>query len=137
MTKLNRILLVDDDPSSNFLNRSIIQGLDICNHISMAHDGQSALDLIKKSSLTPDLAESWPELIIVDVRMPTMDGFEFLEKFSKMIDSKHKAPVICMLTSSFSVKDRVQVYSSNKVKAFMYKPLEETELLKIIENNFN
>ena len=82
MDKYKKILLVDDDETSNFLNELLIKGMDIVEEVSIASNGQEALNYLENES------GSFPQLIFLDLNMPVMDGFEFLEAFEKTQTTK-------------------------------------------------
>ena len=82
-TKLNCILLVDDDEPTNFLNQMVIEELDIAEQIRVAQNGQEALTYLKKTGIG-DENFPLPDLILLDINMPAMNGWEFLERYRKL-----------------------------------------------------
>lgn len=71
MKKLNCVLLVDDDITTNFLNESLIEEMDIAKQIMVAQNGKEALELIERYF---NEESSCPQLILLDINMPVMDG---------------------------------------------------------------
>ena len=71
MHQFNRVLLVDDDRATNFLSELVFRDMDIAKEVQVAEDGVVACDLIKQNNC--------PDIIFLDIRMPRMDGFDFLE----------------------------------------------------------
>jgi CheY-like chemotaxis protein len=134
MDKINCILLVDDDPTTNFLNTELIEDLDICNQIHVVHNGQEALDFInlegsfKKSSRN---TYAMPDIIFLDINMPLMDGFEFLSEFNKSSLAKRGSIVIILLTTSDAINDKLKSELDTSIYQFIEKPLREKELLKL------
>ena len=87
--KLNCILLVDDDPDDNFYHQIIINEMNIVNHIDIAINGIEAITYLKKENQIP------PEIIFLDINMPKMNGWEFLEQYKHLgIAQKDRKSVV-------------------------------------------
>lgn len=128
-------MLVDDDNISSFIYRKIIEmaGLDI-SHLKTFLKGQEALEHLVNNL---DSLEDFPDFILLDINMPVMDGWGFLDEYSANIAPKlKKRVVICMLSSSVNVKDRERAFSYKEVKDYANKPLTSTELEKLITTHF-
>lgn len=138
MKKLNSILLVDDDNIANAYNKMVIGSLGITGHINIVGDGREALDYIACRGKYADSDRPWqsPELIFLDINMPGMNGFEFLEAYNDFSQNREKDPVIVMLTTSFMEKDRARADFFDIVKDFTNKPLQEEYLLRLIDRYF-
>ena len=124
MNKLKKILLVDDDVAVNFINRLTLKENNIDCKVTEATNGQQALDQIAADKDCPDL-------ILLDINMPVMDGFEFLtelERRGKCCDS----PNIFMLTSSIREEDKERAMGSKLVKGYLDKPLSDAQLQEIL-----
>ena len=128
--KLNCVLLIDDNQADNNYHRIIIEGMNITNNIQFALDGFEALEYLNKENQEP------PELIFLDINMPKMNGWEFLEKY-KDLDAKHKAKTtIVMLTTSLNPADKEKADKIAEVNGFTSKPLSEEYLKEILEKYF-
>lgn len=126
--KFNRILLVDDDQITNFLNENLIKEMSISDHISIANDGQEALDYVKLNC-NESVNGSCCDLILLDLNMPVMDGFEFLEKVSEL---KISTPIsIVLLTTSSNERDLERAKTFN-ITGYINKPLTEAKILQAI-----
>jgi len=139
MKKINCILLVDDDPTTNFLNEELITELEIAEQIHIAYNGQEALDFINLTGKYKGVSKKShprPNLIFLDINMPLMDGFEFLEHYNKLPKSKKADIIIVFLTTSDSQKDKVKAVVNNLVADFIEKPLRKEELMKIRDQYF-
>ena len=119
-----KILLIDDDEAFNFLNRLIITGLMPACIVYAAQDGQAALNIIKRD-------EGCPDVILLDINMPGMDGFEFLDEFDKLNKCSDHTKIF-MLTSSSRDEDRVNVLSHKSVIGYLSKPLTVEHIEEIL-----
>jgi CheY-like chemotaxis protein len=134
MQKLSCALLVDDDQTTNYLNRLLISRLEITDKLLVALNGQEALELVKTHcrDATPDC----PALILLDVKMPVMDGFQFLEAFDQLPLPEKDCIIIVMLTTSLHPQDVDRVQRLN-IAGFLNKPLTKEKLNDVLKKNFN
>jgi CheY-like chemotaxis protein len=122
---MKNVLLVDDDIVFTFLNKKVIASLDFINEIDTAQNGQQAIDLLNKYSKA---ARRLPDIILLDLNMPIMDGFGFLEAFKDLyLPSKDKMKII-IVTSSIHPED-IQRAKDYGVTSYLTKPLREEGLL--------
>lgn len=126
MQQIKSVLLVDDDPASNFLARLLLRKLKTVEHVSVAENGKEALDYIIENSGK----KSFPDLILLDINMPLMDGFEFMDHFQRL-PFKNLTRVV-LLSSSISSKD-LQRAAAYKVEDFINKPLTKEKLALIMQ----
>ncbi len=135
MKKINCILLIDDNFADNIYNKIIIKEASVCNHISVAVDGNEAVEYLKKST-DPRYSDSFPkpDLIFLDINMPVMNGFEFLEEYRKL-DEKMNVKIV-MLTTSSHPDDIKKAKGYKEINEFENKPMTVETLQKIIENYF-
>lgn len=139
MDKVKCILLVDDDPITNFLNEELIDDLNIAEHVEIVCSGRDALDYICLEGKFHDVDRSLrprPNIIFLDINMPLMDGFEFLEVYSTLDVSKKAEIVVIFLTTSDAQKDQLKATNKAEVEDFIEKPLRAEELLKIVGQYF-
>ncbi|HYG39394.1 MAG TPA: response regulator [Cytophagales bacterium] len=129
--KFKRILLVDDDQITNFLNENLIKEMNISDYISIANDGQEALDYVKLNCLgSGNVNGACCDLILLDLNMPVMDGFEFLEKVSELkIDTSIS---IVLLTTSSNERDLERAKTFN-IMGYINKPLTEAKIQQAIQ----
>jgi CheY-like chemotaxis protein len=127
---MNRILLVDDDAVTNMMHRRVIERSGRVTTIDVATDGQEALDL-----LHADLAHGRPltELIFLDINMPGMGGFEFLEHYANLDIDPDAQLVLVMLSTSRLESDYVRAQADPNVHSFCDKPLRVEKLLELVE----
>lgn len=126
MTPFNKVLLVDDDKSMNFLSEEILRFMNAAKEIQVAEDGWSACQLLD--------GQQCPDLIFLDIRMPRMDGFDFLEKMKKSGICKHVKVV--MLTSSVRKEDQEKAMNYSHVIQYCEKPLTEEIIAKLLAAYF-
>lgn len=136
MTKLKNILLVDDDEMTNYINSDLIKECGITEHISYALNGKEALDYLIKAHRHPQ-EDNYiiPELILLDINMPVMNGFQFLENYYYMLGDQKLPTIVTMLTTSL-IKDEVSQALSmeNIVKGYIEKPLTRETVMEIYKN---
>lgn len=111
--KISQVLVVDDSDADQFMAVEAIEEFNNNIDVLQAYDGQEALDLL-------DELEKQPDLIFLDINMPRLNGFEFLEEYSK---KKDRTSIVMMLTSSNQEKDKEDSESYSCVKGYIEKPL--------------
>lgn len=133
MKKLNCVLLIDDDNINNYLNERLIKKVNITEEVKIVLNGKEAIDYL--SGINDGSGQMMPELILLDINMPVMDGFEFLQAF-KLLETKDKdSVIIVMLTTSTSPSDTKRLNDSG-VAGYINKPLTEFKLKEVLENHF-
>jgi CheY-like chemotaxis protein len=161
--QLNCILLIDDDEPTNFLHRITLQQAGCARHIRVAQSGQEALDyLVACGSRTrgsrtraksegaagpteegttgpTEAAEDFPrpDLIFLDINMPAMDGWEFLERYRLLPPERKTGIVLIMLTTSLNPDDEVRTRAIPEVAGFENKPLGQEQLDALLNKYFD
>jgi CheY-like chemotaxis protein len=136
--KLNCILLVDDDEPTNFLNRITVEELNCVKHVQVIPGAREALDYLHCTAQPEPLNERCPrpEIIFLDINMPAMDGWEFLEKYEQMPEMHKNSVIVVMLTTSFNPEDELKARKIPSVKEFRNKPLTPAMLQDILKKYF-
>lgn len=134
MKKLETILLVDDDAPTNFFNKIIIKKTACAEQVEETQNGLVALEYIKSRYHEN---KSQPDLILLDINMPGMDGWEFLEEYVKLefIDEM-SSTIIIMLTTSLNPSDMEKANTIKVINGFANKPFSTDNLEKIINEHF-
>ena len=120
-----RVILVDDDPIANMISIKIIQRNFAGGVVAFAN-AQEALEQITAWWSHEGPAE--PVVIFLDINMPHMDGWEFLNEFEKLPGAVRDKIIVAMLTSSIDVDDIEKSKTYRSVKEFISKPLTQDKL---------
>ena len=132
-TPLNCILLIDDDEPTNFLNRLTLEQAGCTRDIRVAQSGQEALDYLHSCGEgTPPR----PDLIFLDINMPAMDGWEFLERYRRLPSERKADIVLIMLTTSLNPDDELRTRAIPEVSGFENKPLSQQRVNALLEKYF-
>lgn len=129
--KLNCVLLVDDSDSTNYVNEKIVKRADITSKVVAKESGMDALEYLKTAG-----DNEYPELIFLDINMPGMNGWEFLEAYEKLDKRNNGLLVVVMLTTSLNPDDRTKAVRLGYVGDFINKPLNTDKVLEIYETFF-
>ncbi|GAB3244367.1 response regulator [Hymenobacter seoulensis] len=133
MTPLSCVLLVDDDQTTNYLNRTLLTRLGVTDRILVAEDGEQALRDLRQHCVSP--TPSCPVLILLDVNMPGMSGIEFLDHYRQLPLAEQRAIVI-MLTTSLHPRDVQRVEQLQLVSGFLAKPLTAEKVAALLRTHF-
>lgn len=128
-TELSCIMLIDDNDDDNFYHKLIINEAHAASHIEVAENGFQALEYLTN-------CRRYPQLIFLDINMPAMNGWEFLEEYKKLDAARMNDIVIIILTTSMNPADEQKAREQKLVQGFETKPLDEKMLKRIIETHF-
>ncbi len=128
--KLNCILLVDDDPDDNYFHEITINNMNIVDHIDIARNGIEAIEYLKKTNQIP------PDLIFLDLNMPKMNGWEFLEEYKNLSKAQKCKVLIVILTTSTNPDHIKRAKEIQDVSDFSTKPLSKEYLTELLEQHF-
>ncbi|MBO9584512.1 MAG: response regulator [Flavobacterium sp.] len=127
-----KILVVDDNPTDRFIAKKMIEKCNFAQEVILTESAYQALEHLKELEDEPN---SLPEFIFLDINMPGMNGYEFLEQYSKFSDAVKSKSKILMLTTSLHPDDIKRAESNPLVARFINKPISKDKL-EMIHNEF-
>jgi CheY-like chemotaxis protein len=131
--KLNTILLIDDDQATNFLHQMVLKKANCAGDIHIELNGDAAIRYLS----TPSEGHyPTPDLIFLDINMPLMNGWAFLDEYQKLPAHQQGRAVIVMLTTSLNPDDAAQAARFSEISEFRSKPMTKTMILDIIGKYF-
>ena len=127
------VLLVEDDPLTNRINKEFIEAADFADHVHICVNGKEAIDhliqaLHKKNVPVPDV-------IFLDINMPEMNGWEFLKEF-RLLTPRINKPVLIFIQSSLRQEDLSQLHEFHEITGHIAKPLNLSVINHIKEKYF-
>ena len=130
--KRDRVILIDDDTDDNFLHRRLIEKSGLATTIVTKKEALEALEYLKSKT---DRKIPHPDLIFLDISMPGMNGWEFLDAYCKLDKELQNRSVITILTTSEDPEHKARALSYNVVADFRTKPLT-LEMLEEIATKY-
>lgn len=131
--QIEEVLLIDDCEADNFLNTRLLNSLGYIDKISVALNGQEAIDYL----LTPQDGQlPMPELICLDINMPVMDGWEFLEAAEQLPELRWNRIYVMMVSTSMNRQDEQHANMRPLVSRFAQKPLTKEAIEAAISEHF-
>lgn len=129
--KFNNVFVVDDDMVFHFIMKKLFSTCNVDVNTSYFFNGLEAIEEIKKKH---DNESSVPDLILLDINMPILDGWQFLEEFKAIKGSLQKNVVVYLISSSNDISDinKAKEYQ-DEVKKYVLKPVTQEEFQKIFQ----
>ncbi|GGD18731.1 response regulator [Hyunsoonleella pacifica] len=132
--KLDLIIFIDDDLATNYLHERNANLADCAKQIKVFSSALDALEYLKDTDKEDYIK---PNIIFLDINMPIMNGWEFLEEYEKLNLNEKSNLLLVMLTTSLNPKDKAKADALNVVSDFRNKPLLSEHLLEIVSENFD
>jgi CheY-like chemotaxis protein len=134
MSTLSCTLLVDDDQTTNYLNQKLLQRMAVTNTVLVAGNGEEALELLH-THCEQAVSPTCPTLILLDMKMPRMNGFEFLRAYAQRPPGVNPAVIIIMLTTSLNPVDVAQMRDL-PIAGYLTKPLTREKISQVLQQHF-
>ncbi|NQX78092.1 response regulator [Gilvibacter sp.] len=125
MKRLKRIMLVDDDHNTNFFNKLMLTRNDVTEEIVAFENPIEGLEYLKAG-------EEQVDLLFLDINMPVMDGWEFLENYEILEQTGGKNLVVVMLSTSLNPEDIERAHQSRTVVKYVNKPLDHMTIQEVM-----
>lgn len=128
MSEKRDFIIIDDSKLDCFIAEKMIQNTGMAGQIRSFNAAREALEYIKNSSPSINLS-----IVIIDIQMPLMNGFEFIEEFEKLPDNVQSRYVIFVLSSSANKKDFNRISNYKSVKHLLNKPIKSQVLIDMLK----
>ncbi|HKI47565.1 MAG TPA: response regulator [Balneolales bacterium] len=136
--KLQCVLLIDDDEPTNFINKIIVQRSDCTDRIQITESAEDALNYLQqRDKFSYNGGFPLPELIFLDINMPKLNGWDFLQEYREWNRPGKYEPVIVMLTTSMNPEDEKRAKENAEVTGYESKPLSKNKLDELLERHFS
>lgn len=133
MPSLASVLLVDDDSTTNFLNKLLLTRMGVAQQVLVAENGEQALQLLSQHCAAP--GPGCPQLILLDMNMPVLNGLGFLEAYAQLPPSQQAGSVIVMLTTSLHERDLARTQHL-PIADVLNKPLTREKVTALLHEHF-
>lgn len=131
MKKIENICLIDDDKIFQFLTQKVIRETNLVKEIDLFSNGLDAIKFLKSVQNEKELL---PDIILLDLFMPLMDGWGFLDEFRKLQSKLAKDIPIFIVSSSIDPSDLQRSKLISSVSDFIVKPMTKEKFMHIIKN---
>ena len=123
--KFKKVMVIDDNEIDRYIANRNITRYSFAEEVITMESSRAALTFLESLKDTPHLL---PQLIFLDIRMPEIDGFGFLEEYEKLPDSVKMNCIIMMLTTSLNPTDHERAANNKYVNRFLNKPLDKDKI---------
>lgn len=130
MRIIKNLTLIDDDDIFVFLTKKVVESTNLVELIKVFGNGLDAINFLKENC---EDVGSLPEIILLDLSMPIMDGWQFLDQFTKLIPKIDKKITIYICSSSISPSDVLLAKKNSAVSDYIIKPVTKEKLIELIK----
>jgi CheY-like chemotaxis protein len=129
MRKINNAWIIDDDKILSYVLQRMMGSADFCQNIEIFQNGKEAINQLFSIKKTP---EALPDIILLDLNMPVMDGWQFLDEFEKIpLDKKI---TLYIVSSSIDIQDHTKAKKYKTVSDFLIKPIGKKQIEQMIQS---
>jgi len=133
MNKIKTACIIDDDPIFIYGTKRLMAEVDFCETVLVFENGQDAIDGLNEITAS---GETLPAVIFLDLNMPIMNGWEFLEDFVKIPNHNREKVIIYIISSSVDPRDLERIKNYEVVNNYILKPISNEDLYGVLENAF-
>lgn len=130
---INSVLLIDDNKSTNFLHTRILKK---SGKVGRIESVENALDGLEYLTTAINGGYPCPDIIFLDINMPGMNGWEFLEAYRELPKDQRGGIVVVMLTTSLNPDDRERANGIDEINEFEHKPLGMNNFAALVDKYF-
>ena len=129
--KIEKVCIIDDDPIFIYGTKRIMAEIDFCEAVVVYENGQDAIDGLNEITAN---SEEFPSIIFLDLNMPIMNGWEFLEDFVKIPNHNRDNVIIYIISSSVDPRDLERIKNYTVVNNYILKPITPEDLRSVLQN---
>jgi len=126
---MKKVAIVDDDSIFQFTTKVKFEKLRLADEVLIFNDGEEMMDFLSSTDL-----DELPEIVLLDINMPIVDGWDFLDLYKSLESDKQKVMKIYMLSSSINPDDVKRAEANEFVLDYITKPIRDDDLTKIFQN---
>ncbi|MCI4642115.1 MAG: response regulator [Flavobacteriaceae bacterium] len=130
MRKINMSCIIDDDPIFVYGTKKVMKEVDFCSDVIVYHNGQDAINGLR--NLVEEKKEL-PSLIFLDLNMPVMDGWEFLDDFITIPNNNIEKVHVYVISSSIDANDFIRARNYEVVNNYILKPITPEDLVAVLK----
>ena len=128
------VMLVDDDESTNELHELVLEEEGCTERIIVFEYAEKALNYL--SGKTSNRLYAKPDIVFLDLNMPRMNGWEFLDEYQKLPAELTAGIVVCLLTTSLNPDDKVRGEKHTQLSGYYSKPLTRAIINEVLGRHF-